>query len=181
MIFRAIIWACSSFCCEKSDHIRTVFVSTNSVRQRKYLPYSLFYRSSMWITRYNTTTDIITLHLYCRRSPQMSPLFAVTNCDVQWSRNIVVAIVTRLRAGCPRNRCPIPCIRNVQNNLLFFDTGAYSRGIERLEREVENTRPASESAECVELYIQYPYAFMARTGTTVLMPSDMFCVYSQLH
>lgn len=93
----------------------------------------------------------------------------------------VVAIVTRLRAGCPRNRCPIPCIRNVQNNLLFFDTGAYSRGIERLEREVENTRPASESAECVELYIQYPYAFMARTGTTVLMPSDMFCVYSQLH
>jgi hypothetical protein len=51
--------------------------------------------------------------------------------------------------------------------------------MERIEREVKNTRPASKSTECVEQYIQYPYAFMARTMTTVLMPSDMFCVYSQ--
>jgi len=63
-----VIWELSSVCCERSDHVRTVFVSTNSVRQRNYLPYSLFYRSSLWITRCNTTTDIITLHLYCRWS-----------------------------------------------------------------------------------------------------------------
>jgi len=62
-----------------------------------------------------------------------------------------------------------------------LDTGAYSPGVERLEREAEKTRPASESTECLKLYIQYPYAFMARTGTTVLMPIDMFCAYSQLH
>ena len=89
--------------------------------------------------------------------------------------------MTRLRAGCARNSYSIPGIRNFQTNLQFFDIGAYSLGVERLELEAENTRPATETTERVELYIQYPYVFMERTASIVLMPSDMFCAYSQLH